>query len=281
MSLAGSNMPAPGTKSTGHWQPSALPGVSEQGYLVAALYGDLVGHPWRDPLDTSHPLFLFDHRSSDMGWTDDLHDGNSAWKVYEAGPEQDAVEAPANRSPAFWFHAGIGIVPDGRSLPIWPFLRCAGDVAARIGTFDLHAVQLLMPVQKLHQQRGKGFIPALQNYSWFIATDPSARTEVRVTLDSGEDPSIPIVASEMLALIQSFDQQVLVCDSLIDHDPLAPEFPLGDQFWANPSLHKAVISGTIAEWSVDALGWLAAFLSDVAADLGVSTPLLLTATRLS
>ena len=268
-----------GPEEEGDWQPAALPLGTEQGYIVAALYGELVSHPWRDPLDTSHPLFLFDHRSNDMGWTD-RHESNSRWEVFEAGPEIEELEATQNPAPALWFYAGITLVPDGRSLPVWPFLRCAGDVAARVGTFDLHAVQLLLPVQKLHQQPGwKGFIPALQNYSWFIATDPGARAQVRVTLDSGQDPSIPTVAPEMLTLIQSVDQPVFVCDSLTDHDPLAPEFPFGDQFWRGRPRHQAVFSGSLAEWSVDALGWLAGFLADVAADLGVSTPLLFTATR--
>ncbi|MFY1692524.1 hypothetical protein [Plantactinospora sp. WMMB782] len=37
--------------------------------------------------------------------------------------------------------------------------------------------------------------------------------------------------------------------------------------------------GTLAEWSVDALGWLAGFLADLGAGHGVRGPLLFTARR--
>jgi len=39
------------------------------------------------------------------------------------------------------------------------------------------------------------------------------------------------------------------------------------------------IRGTLAEWSLDARGWLAAFLAEASRRQGISTPLILTATR--
>ena len=45
--------------------------------------------------------------------------------------------------------------------------------------------------------------------------------------------------------------------------------------------HRVTFRGTLAEWSLDALGWLAAFLADVSSRQGVSTPLLFTAGRSS
>jgi hypothetical protein len=39
------------------------------------------------------------------------------------------------------------------------------------------------------------------------------------------------------------------------------------------------LGGTLAEGSLDALGWLAAFLADVSSRNGVSTPVMLTADR--
>ena len=43
--------------------------------------------------------------------------------------------------------------------------------------------------------------------------------------------------------------------------------------------HRVTFRATLAEWSLDALGWLAAFLADVSARHGVRTPLTLTADR--
>lgn len=68
--------------------------------------------------------------------------------------------------------------------------------------------------------------------------------------------------------------------SLADHDPLTMEPPFDDSFWNGPSLHRATFHGALAEWSLDALGWLGGFLADLSARQGVTTPLLLTASRL-
>ncbi|TWJ20725.1 hypothetical protein [Micromonospora endolithica] len=37
--------------------------------------------------------------------------------------------------------------------------------------------------------------------------------------------------------------------------------------------------GTLAEWSLDALGWLGGFRADLSAQNGITTPVLLTVTR--
>jgi len=61
------------------------------------------------------------------------------------------------------------------------------------------------------------------------------------------------------------DQDVFVGESqsLADHDPLTMEHPFDDSFGNGPSLHRATFHGTLAEWSLDALGWLGGFLADL------------------
>lgn len=49
--------------------------------------------------------------------------------------------------------------------------------------------------------------------------------------------------------------------------------------WNGPALHGAVLRGKLAEWSCDAIGWLAEVLADSVAQLGVRSPLLLTVER--
>jgi hypothetical protein len=142
-------------------------------------------------------------------------------------------------------------------------------------------VQVLLPVQTLNASppRDTG-APSLQTASWFADCDPRARVEVRVTLDSGQDLATPSAAPEMLRWMREADQDGFRCAaySLTDHPPLAGTPPFGDHFWGGPPLHRATFSGTLAEWSLDALGWLAAFLADGSARHGVATPVLLTAT---
>lgn len=52
-----------------------------------------------------------------------------------------------------------------------------------------------------------------------------------------------------------------------------------DRLWLGPGHHRATFRGTLAEWSLDALGWLGAFLVEAAHQHGVRTPLMLSARR--
>ena len=44
--------------------------------------------------------------------------------------------------------------------------------------------------------------------------------------------------------------------------------------------HQVTFTGTLAEWSLDALGFLTAFLNDLAASQGITTSLILNAEKL-
>lgn len=77
------------------------------------------------------------------------------------------------------------------------------------------------------------------------------------------------------------DQRVFACESHsdTDHDPKAMRPPFDSGFWNGPPRHRVTFSGTLAEWSLDALGWLGGFLADLSAQHGITTPVLLTVTR--
>jgi hypothetical protein len=103
-----------------------------------------------------------------------------------------------------------------------------------------------------------------------------------MTLDSGQDPSIHSAAPEMLRQwLQEFKQDVFSCGSfsLMDDDDLVLKPVVIDELWLGPPHRRATFRGTLAEWSLDALGWLAAFLADASSRQEVSTPLMLTASR--
>ncbi|SFQ59208.1 hypothetical protein SAMN05421810_11093 [Amycolatopsis arida] len=165
-------------------------------------------------------------------------------------------------------------------LPAQPFLRCAGDVVARFGTPRLRTVQLLLPVQNL-APRERGPVPSLDTAGWFADRDPGSRTPVRVTVDSGRVPSVPAAAPSIHTWLRSLDQEVFAVDShpSTDHDPLAAAPPLDDTFWSGPPRHRASVTGALAEWSLDALGWLAGLLAEGLARHGVTTPVVLTASE--
>jgi hypothetical protein len=197
---------------------------------------------------------------------------------------QDHPLADPGASLVAWFQVGVEPVSGNRPLPAQPFLRCAADAAERIGTLRLRAVQMLLPVQSLDtsSRPESARMPSLLTAGWFGDGDPRARAPVRVTLDSGQARSIPSMAPRMRERMSRLDQNAFVCESysLADLDPLAMRPPFDASFWNGPPLHRATFSGTLAEWSPDALGWLGGFLADLSARHGVTTPLLLTAIRL-
>ncbi|WP_019816100.1 hypothetical protein [Saccharomonospora saliphila] len=281
-------------------RPGSTPGGSgPEGLLIAALFGDLSPHPWRDPAAASEdPHSLFEKRSRAMGWLSDLSTVSTggtdpatdratdtetggvapagSWSMHEAGPELPGLgpDSPL----AAWFQVGIGPVPADRPLPVQPFLCCADDVLSRFGALTLRAVQMLLPVHQLRSTPRRAMLPSLDSIGWFSECEPRARTEVRLTMDSGTRPSIPAIAPELLRSLRREEQTLFVCDSysVTDHPALAERSPFSDHHWSGPPRHRATFHGTLAEWSLDAVGWLAAFLADATAREDLTAPVLLT-----
>lgn len=258
--------------------------------MLAALYGELVPHPWRDPLVASSDAYsLFVARSSAMGWLTEAEENASGglWGMNDAGQDPVSGSRPARVA---WFQVSLTTpVPQGRPLPVQGFLSCAGDVVARIGTARLRAVRVLLPVQDLGAPQGassrvSAVMTLLQDAGWFADGDPGLRARARVTLDGGQDPSIRSAAPEMLRWMRQFDQDVFSCESVSvtddgDDDGVVLEPAVVDEVWLGPARHRATFHGVLVEWSLDALGWLAAFLAEAGFRHGVGTPLMLTARR--
>lgn len=254
--------------------------------LFVALHGELASHPWRDrPSVESDAYSLFVARSSAMGWLTEAADGavGGVWGMSDAGLDSDSGSLPPRVA---WFQVSFpGRVPAGTPLPVQQFLSCAGEVLERVGVADLRAVQILLPLQALDPSAGsspraRAVMPLLQDAGWFADCDPRRRTQVRVTVDGGQDPSVRATAPEIFRWMREFPQDVFSCDtfSLTDEDDgIVLKPAVDDGFWGGPPRHRFAFRGALAEWSLDALGWLAAFVAEAGAGHGVGTPVILTA----
>jgi hypothetical protein len=252
----------------------ARPGLTQgsrgvAGTLFAALYGELTPRPDRVPETDRDPYIQFHDRARAMGWLDSL------WGMNDAGREHP-LAAPGS-SLVTWFQAGVDAVPGDRPLPVQPFLRCAGDVTARLGALQLQAAQVLLPAHSLdvsaRPQHAR--IPSLFTAAWF--DDVRSATPVHVTVDSGQDPAIPAAAQRIHQWLGELAQNVFRCESLTERAPLPS--PLPDAVWTGPPRHRVTFQGTLSEWTPDAIGWLGGFLADLAAREGAGVPLLLTVNR--
>ncbi|MDI3341881.1 MAG: hypothetical protein QJR03_15255 [Sphaerobacter sp.] len=231
-----------------------------------------------DPAVASEDAYsLFYNRSLAMGWLTTGRKGAPAgfWGMNDAALDLNSDSQPPRVA---WFQVGLTEpIPAGRSLPVQAFLACVDDVVARMGSLRLEAIRVLLPLHSLPTPPDDG---AIGSYGWFADADPRRRTRVRVTLDGGQDPTIRAAAPEMLRWMQQRIQVVFRCDSfsLADDDAVFLQPEMTDGLWP-PAQHRVTFRGTLAEWSLDALGWLAAFLADAASRHGVTNPLMLTACR--
>ena len=170
-------------------------------------------------------------------------------------------------------------------LPVQPFLTCAGDAVARLGTLRLDAVKMLLPEHdgdadaRFASPSSMLTSRALQDaLNWYGDCDPQQRARAR-TRWTGWPIHRSAGGAALARWMREINQEVFDCESWSEDDHLvllpAATFeggPDGDH-------HRVTFRGTLAEWSLDALGWLAAFLADVSARHGVRTPLILTADR--
>lgn len=244
------------------------------GTMFAALHGELAVHPWRAHA-SSDAYSLFVARSSAMGWLTEAVETayGGFWGMNDAGQDSGAGAGPSRVA---WFQVSL-TEPLVTVLPVQPFLACAGDVVARIGALRLDAVQALLPVQSLGAS--DNVMTLLQDAGWFADGDPRLRTQVRVTLDGGQDPAIHEVAPEMLRWTAQLEQRVFSYEGRHTGEDAGLEPGIIDELWNGPAQHRVSWRGGLVEWSLDAVGWLAAFLGEASYRYGVSAPLLLTVTR--
>lgn len=253
--------------------------------LWVALHGQLTVHPWRDPVAAESDVYqLFVARSSAMGWLAEAAEGaiGGLWGMNDAQQEPESGIVPSH---AVWFQVDLVNVGDAL-LPVQPFLACAADVISRIGILDVQAVQMLLPIQSLEVAAlASPHLNATRSLArtagWFSDSDPSARAKVTVTLDGGQVPTITSVAPSAFRWAQEFLQDVFLLDSFsLAHDRALQLVPtIIDELWTGPAHHRATFRGSLAEWSLDALAWSAAFLAEACYRHGIKTPLLFTAGR--
>lgn len=272
---------------TGGAAPSPAPvpgGADGAATIAAALHGIIAPHPWRTSAPgTPDAYILFRARSVAMGWQSGTVPGATAgsWSVEDAGADEIRVWDHPGR--VAWFQARVTdpVLPE-RPLPIQPFLACAGHVVARLGQFELHGAQVLVPMPVLGRRAGGhplgGIDSSMSAATSFVDIEPSATTAVRVTVegDMGADPSAAV--TDALHWIRPVRQTVLRPRGLTS-DAVVLEPGVGEGLWTGRPEARATFSATMAEWSLDAIGWAVAFFAEVMHQHGVRRPLLVSVAR--
>lgn len=258
--------------------------ITPQRTMFAALHGELRPHPWSDPhVATADAFSLFVARSSAMGWLTSAAENEDVagmWGMNDAGWES---ASGSRGSRVAWFQVTLTRpISSRRALPVQPFLSCVRDVTERLGTTRLESVQILLPVPSRDESpRTKAVLDLLQDAGWFADPEPGQSTPVRIVVDCGPDQDIRSAAPNMIQWLRTFRQTVFSWDSFsladVDVAHLTPALP--DHLWPGPAYRGVLFSGAIVEWSLDALGWVGAFLAEASAHHGFTHSLLLTISR--
>lgn len=261
-------------------EPDIFPDVGRAQPVIAALYGELQQHPWWSGAHVDSPpsdLYgLFHARSSAMGWLTEAVEGAKGgfWGMNEG--EHDASAGPRWIA---WCQVALTRPEVAGRIPLQPLLACLGDTVARIGTPQVTAIQIALPALEPVPSSTDSAIHTLTfiDASWFLGSDPQSTTGIFVTLDGGSSPRIRAAAQGMLGWmskaprVASFNALLPPDDAL---DP--PDRSFEGDTWPGPPQHRATLSGTLVEWSLDAVGWLATLAAAAASHHGVSTPWMLT-----
>ncbi|MCF2529125.1 hypothetical protein [Yinghuangia soli] len=260
-------------------RPGIAPGARRAaGPMVAWLYGDLALHPWH-AADSEHDAYqLFHQRSVAMGWLDD-DAGGGLWGMNDA--EWGRPLGSAGAGPIAWFQVESAPAGGERPLPVQAFLRCAEDVATRVGVLRADRWQVLVPVPGIDAASRPRYaaVPSMLSAQWFGPRNPCGRTPVTLGIDSGGDPAVVEAAPRLSALLRGLDQDVFRWSADGYTVASAPPPPTHDSLWAGPPRHGIAFEGESAEWSGDAAGWLAATVADAAARAEIRVPLLITLAR--
>lgn len=256
--------------------PGVVPnGSASAGTMFVALYGNLIPHEWRGSVPDQDAYSLFVQRASAMGWS--LEHGG-LWQMNDAG--WDHLRAPRESPLLSWFQVDASAVPVAMPLPVQPFLRCATDVTARVGSLDLKVVQLLLPIEGLlpGARSRRGGVPSMRTMRWFGEAPPDGGMRVDVTVDSGLGSADAV--ARLATWVRGLDQRVLQPVDCVERggDEWLPP-PFDATFWSGPSAERATFSGTLREWTPDAVGWFAEVVAEGVAQLGGTSPVLVTTSR--
>jgi hypothetical protein len=116
----------------------------------------------------------------------------------------------------------------------------------------------------------------LKDGGCFSNLAPNSGRWVWSTLDGGQDPAVRAAAPGLLGWTRELKQDVFSADlpSLTGDAEMELDPGIIDELWNGPAQHRVAFHGILAEWSPDALGWLAALLAQASARHGVDGPLM-------
>lgn len=219
---------------------------------------------------------LFHARSSALGHlVEGDRSAGGLWGMNDAG-----VDAGTGLGAVAWFH--VAVAAAASPPPVQAFLSCVADVLERVGVGDVRAVEVLLPLHGVPADTGRRRESArlIQEAGWFSDVPSIRAATVSFALAAAGTARTAAFRAALHDWARRPRQPVVRWDASpgpATPPTFAPAVPT-HLFTTAPG--PAVTAGaTIAEWSLDAIGWVAASAADELAAAGVNEPTLLTVVR--
>ena len=242
--------------------------------IFVGVYGQFRPYPWLGPAE--HDAYsVFVERAVAMGWTSTGPNGlgPALWGMNDAG--QEWTDPRPTR--IAWYQVDVmDAVAAGRPLPVQPLVACAVESLQRVGSVDLSALSLLLPVGA----SGPALPHLVSGLGWFGTADPAARTAVRLTVDPGDDDAVRPVAADVLRALRGTNTGPFRIEAVLPDGPAVDPRPavVGD-LWLGARRHPVTFACSVPEWTGDALGWLTAVVGAACREAGVRTTALISTER--
>jgi hypothetical protein len=129
---------------------------------------------------------------------------------------------------------------------------------------------MVLPVQTA----GPAKEQLLAGLNWFAMADPATHAHVRVTVDSG-DAAARRAASDVLSVVGQGWTGPFSVLGVSEALPVSPQPPVVDDLWMGEARNPVTFDCSVPEWTLDAVGWLAALFTEGCRQAGVRTTVLL------
>ncbi|MFD3458249.1 hypothetical protein ACFWVM_00900 [Nocardia fluminea] len=254
------------------------------------MYGTFRHHPWVDVEDPREDTYsLFNKYAEALNWSDSaVHPDRGGarlssptrtagiWGMNEAGGNwSDDVSRTADH--VLWVQTSLSQPDEQAEIPIAQLGLCAEKALQRVGALSLAGVQMMMPL---------GFAPVRQPHTWgaLAISDPTARADVRIEVDGGEDDTCVRQAADIIKELNSsceidgmaFSAPVVqhLSEYLLDEPA-----EMSRRIWIGDSEDRFETRVTVPEFSLDVSSYLTTQIARSCQLAGVSNPVLITLRR--
>jgi hypothetical protein len=249
--------------------------------VFLAVHSDPGGRSAPRPIPGGHDLYsLLVARSSAFrllaASQKEADDALAAWAMNDAG-----VSSAPGADTVAWCQ--VDLIPPATPLPTQALLSCIADVLGRAELSHFDAVELLIPLPEVRPESRQRLAIGrlLQGAQWFTGLPEAGRARIVVTLEAADAEGLESAVPTLRQWMAPVQQSVIVLDPQPLPTAAASSFTsaVSQHLRPAPVMNRIEFEAVLADWSLEAVGWFAAFLAEAPVLQQVGGSALLTVRR--